>query len=132
MNTNVEHETGDLWVFGYGSLMWRPGFAYLERVPARLIGLAPGALRLFLRSSRHAGAAGPGARARSRRHVPRHRLSRRRRGACRNHRLFARARTGHPVYLETMRRIELEDHARRGCARCATSSTAAMRNMPGG
>jgi glutathione-specific gamma-glutamylcyclotransferase len=29
----------DLWVFGYGSLMWRPGFEYLERVPARLIGL---------------------------------------------------------------------------------------------
>ncbi len=28
----------DFWVFGYGSLMWRPGFAYLERVPARLIG----------------------------------------------------------------------------------------------
>jgi cation transport protein ChaC len=29
----------DLWVFGYGSLMWRPGFEYVERVPARLIGL---------------------------------------------------------------------------------------------
>ena len=29
---------GDLWVFGYGSLMWRPGFAFLEQVPARLIG----------------------------------------------------------------------------------------------
>ena len=28
----------DLWVFGYGSLMWRPGFDYLERVEARLIG----------------------------------------------------------------------------------------------
>jgi len=26
-------------VFGYGSLMWRPGFAHLERVPARLVGL---------------------------------------------------------------------------------------------
>lgn len=28
----------DLWVFGYGSLMWRPGFDYVEQVPARLIG----------------------------------------------------------------------------------------------
>jgi len=28
----------DLWVFGYGSLMWRPGFDYLERRPARLLG----------------------------------------------------------------------------------------------
>src|SRR5580704_17880501 len=29
---------GDLWVFGYGSLIWRPGFEFIERVPARLIG----------------------------------------------------------------------------------------------
>jgi cation transport protein ChaC len=28
----------DFWVFGYGSLMWRPGFDFLERRPARLPG----------------------------------------------------------------------------------------------
>ena len=28
----------DLWVFGYGSLMWRPGFEFAERRPARLHG----------------------------------------------------------------------------------------------
>ena len=33
------HDSEDLWVFGYGSLMWRPGFDFLERLPARLIGL---------------------------------------------------------------------------------------------
>lgn len=29
---------GDLWVFGYGSLIWRPGFDYVERQPALLKG----------------------------------------------------------------------------------------------
>src|SRR4029078_2577468 len=28
----------ELWVFGYGSLIWRPGFPYVERRIARLIG----------------------------------------------------------------------------------------------
>ena len=29
---------GDLWVFGYGSLMWRPGFPFVERSHAHLYG----------------------------------------------------------------------------------------------
>ena len=34
----ISHASGDLWVFAYGSLMWRPGFDFVERVPARVIG----------------------------------------------------------------------------------------------
>ena len=26
-------------MFGYGSLIWRPGFEYVERVPANIIGM---------------------------------------------------------------------------------------------
>ncbi|MEM7211848.1 MAG: gamma-glutamylcyclotransferase [Pseudomonadota bacterium] len=33
-------ESGDLWVFGYGSLMWKPGFEHVERRLARLDGYA--------------------------------------------------------------------------------------------
>jgi len=29
---------GDLWVFGYGSLMWDPGFPHVEGVPALIYG----------------------------------------------------------------------------------------------
>jgi len=36
--SETEFAKADLWVFGYGSLIWRPGFEFIERVPARLIG----------------------------------------------------------------------------------------------
>src|SRR5512138_3368054 len=32
-------EDGEHWVFGYGSLMWRPGFDFVECQPARIAGL---------------------------------------------------------------------------------------------
>ena len=35
---NPEQASGDLWVFAYGSLMWRPGFDFVERMPARVMG----------------------------------------------------------------------------------------------
>ena len=38
MHPSPDRADDDLWVFGYGSLMWRPGFSFLERVEARLIG----------------------------------------------------------------------------------------------
>jgi len=38
MNTKFDQSGEDLWVFAYGSLMWRPGFDFLERRNARLVG----------------------------------------------------------------------------------------------
>ena len=34
----VTEPNGDIWVFGYGSLMWKPGFAHLERRAATVHG----------------------------------------------------------------------------------------------
>lgn len=45
-------DNGALWVFGYGSLMWHPGFAHTEAVPARLTGFRRGFL---MRSIHHRG-----------------------------------------------------------------------------
>jgi glutathione-specific gamma-glutamylcyclotransferase len=38
MDPSPAHAAEDLWVFAYGSLMWRPDFPFVERVEARLVG----------------------------------------------------------------------------------------------
>lgn len=43
---------GDLWVFGYGSLMWNPGFSFAERHPALAHGVHR---RLCVWSTRYRG-----------------------------------------------------------------------------
>lgn len=54
MTHAVPHESDGArrWIFGYGSLMWRPGFAYAERRPALLTGHRRAFCRL---SFRHRG-----------------------------------------------------------------------------
>src|SRR6059036_40754 len=38
MGPNPADAVEDLWVFAYGSLMWRPEFRFVERVEARVVG----------------------------------------------------------------------------------------------
>ncbi len=47
-------DDGSIWVFGYGSLMWRPGFEALERSSARLAGYQR---RFCIYSVHHRGSA---------------------------------------------------------------------------
>ena len=49
MPPDVDAPPGDLWVFGYGSLMWNPGFPVMEAQAARLAGWH----RAFCMSSIH-------------------------------------------------------------------------------
>jgi cation transport protein ChaC len=107
------HEHGDLWVFGYGSLMWRPGFDVLERMPAKLIGMHRA---LCVYSFVHRGTP----------EKPGLVMGLDRGGMCRGiaYRVAAAKREETiaylrereqvtSVYLETIRRIALEDETRR-------------------
>ena len=111
--SETDFSDGDLWVFGYGSLIWNPGFAFVEQVPARLIGEHRA---LCIYSLVHRGTP----------EKPGLVLGLDRGGACQG--IAFRVATEHrkatvaylrereqvtSVYVETSRQIELEDKTRR-------------------
>lgn len=49
---SLQQQKNTHWVFGYGSLIWRPGFAFVSQAPARLVGAHR---RLCVLSFRHRG-----------------------------------------------------------------------------
>ena len=133
MDSSFDQATEDLWVFGYGSLIWRPGFDYLERHSGQHHRHASFVMRLFVRSSRHAGAARPRARPRFRRRLPRHRLSRRRANtAPPRSPICAAASRPRRCTASSFAASGLKESRTGGSRRCATRSTAAMRNTPAG
>src|SRR5262249_36556515 len=54
LGPEFQHAREDLWVFGYGSLIWRPGFEFVEPVASRMTGLHRS---LCVRSWHHCGLA---------------------------------------------------------------------------
>lgn len=118
----------EFWVFGYGSLMWNPGFEFMERAEALVYGYRRS---LCVRSFVHRGT----------RDNPGLVLGLDRGGACRGMAFrispekwdevidYLRARElVTKVYLE--RRVRLQLQAGTGSMRSPTSSTASMSNMP--